>query len=100
MHLSIKDFENPVFNSRLSQRRDKKRRRKIIEGLTFTDNYRQVGFTYYPGNGELTVSCLDETQGQQRLYEGKIKTIGDFEVVMRQVDKDITRKNLRPIAVR
>lgn len=107
MELKFEDFKNPLFNVWLKRRKHDdwvedgeviERGEEFFDGITFTDNYRQVGFTYYPKTGMLYISCLT-SDGNIRLFEGAIESIDDFEAAIKKADKKITRRQLKVIAL-
>lgn len=93
--LELKDFENPLFHTRVKQRRinlaviDGKvrtttgRSQMAFEGTTYTDQYVLVGFTYLLEDEVLSVVNKDN----QQLFFGKIKTAEDFEEALKRADK-------------
>jgi hypothetical protein len=82
MSLRPEDFQNYLFDSQRAVERmvDGKR---AIEGVTFTDNFIKVGFTYYISSGELSMKNIHN----QQLFFGKIASTEDFERAVKKADK-------------
>jgi hypothetical protein len=82
MSLKPEDFQNYLFDSQKAVERmvDGKR---AIEGVTFTDNFIKVGFTYYISSGELSMKNIHN----QQLFFGKIASTEDFEKAIKKADK-------------
>ena len=91
MALTVEDFRTPMFDRQKVLKRTVKNRKprgeEAIEGTTFTDDYNQVGFTYYLSDGELSVVNTDNKQ----LFLGKILTRDDFEKALKKVDNKLRR---------
>lgn len=80
--LKYEDFVNPLFNtSRIKSRRLD--RRKAYEGTTFTNNFVEIGFTYFVASGILTI----RNPKNQLLFEGKVETKNEFEKAIKKADK-------------
>ena len=65
------------------------KREPVIEGTTFTDEYVEVGFTYYVSDGLLRVVNTANVE----LFKGVIATREDFENALKKADKK--QKRLR-----
>ncbi|HSD12655.1 MAG TPA: hypothetical protein VLC10_03790 [Patescibacteria group bacterium] len=112
MPLKPEDFRNPLFDKqKIVKRRvaarpgvaadddeeddfdgegePKRRTEEAIEGTTFTDEYVEVGFTYYLGDGMLSVV----NTSNQQLFLGTIATPEDFEKALKKADRK--QKKLR-----
>lgn len=108
--LGVEDFRNSLFDSQKIVRRTigggrrmadetvdefdleaVEPRREVIEGVTFTDSYNQVGFTYDLGDGTLTIKNL----GNQILFSGVIASTEDFEKALKKADKKQSRLTKR-----
>ncbi len=112
MPLKPEDFRNPLFDKQRIVKRKvtarpgvvadddededfdgegepKRRTEEAIEGTTFTDEYVEVGFTYYPADGMLSVV----NTSNQQLFLGVIATPEDFEKALKKADKK--QKRLR-----
>ncbi len=99
--LELKDFQNALFKTRVTQRWVKleavegeicattERKQKAFEGTTYTDQYIFVGFTYLCEDEILSVV----NQKNQQLFLGKIKTADDFEKALKKADEK--EKSLR-----
>lgn len=100
--LTIDDFVNPLFDRQRPVRReipsrtDWRRKEQVIEGVTVTDNFHMIGYTYFLSDGTLYLNCFDkEKQCNVRLLEKHIDTYADFEKYLKQADKKIYRRNIR-----
>ncbi|MBI4440704.1 hypothetical protein HY639_00910 [Candidatus Woesearchaeota archaeon] len=100
--LSIDDFVNPLFDKQRAVQRevpsryDSRRREKVIEGVTVTDNFNMIGYTYFLSEGILYLNCVDEERRCNiRLLEKRIDACSDFEKYLKQADKKISRENIR-----
>jgi|SRR5687768_2550125 len=117
MALKVEDFRNPLFDKQrivkrlvsarpgvrteddedededfdefAAGREPKRRTETAIEGTTFTDEFVEVGFTYYPSDGQLSVV----NTSNQQLFLGTIATSEDFEKALKKADKK--QKRLR-----
>jgi len=58
-----------------------------IEGVTFSDNFLKIGYTYFLTDGMLFLNTMDKDGGNIRLIEKKIETAEDFEKCIKQADK-------------
>ena len=85
--LKIKNFEIPGFTAQRFVRKNIEGA-VCIEGATLTNNFNEVGVSYYPGTGELTIM----SKNNERLYHGKIKTQEDFENKLKYADKKLLKK--------
>ncbi len=99
MKLKYEDFANPMFNGKLVKRQDRLTKEWFIDGLTYTDNFRQVGFTYYLKSGLLTIACFTKS-GNYPLFKRHIDSIDDFEAAIKKADKKITKKRLQVITLK
>lgn len=61
----------------------RQRKEEAIEGTTFTDDFNEVGFTYYPSDGLLRVV----NTGNVELFKGVIATREDFEKALKRADR-------------
>lgn len=100
--LTIEDFINPLFDRQrpvkrdVPSRYDGSEREQVIEGVTITDNYHMIGYTYFLSDGMLYLNCFDEeNQSNVRLLEKHIGIYADFEKCLKQADKKISRKKIR-----
>lgn len=108
MALKVEDFRNPMFDKQrivkrqvparpgvrteeddnedfeefAAGREPKRRTEAAIEGTTFTDEYVEVGFTYYVADGLLTVV----NTSNQELFRGTIVSPEDFEKAIKKAD--------------
>jgi len=82
MPLKLEDFQNYLFDSQRAIER-KVDGKRAIEGVTFTDNFIKVGFTYYIDSGELSIKNIHN----QQLFLGKISSAEDFEKAIKKADK-------------
>ena len=105
MTLTIDDFVNSMFDSRtprktmVTSRDDYRRKEPAIEGVTTTDNYNTIGYTYFLKDGMLHLNCLDaETRKNLRLLEKEINTYADFDKALKLADKIIYRKKISTIS--
>lgn len=115
MKLDVKDFRNPLFDRQkvvkrkvparpgmvsdedddddfeafAAGREPKGRTEDAIEGTTFTDEYVEVGFTYYPRDGLLRIV----NTANQELFKGAIDSRDGFEKALKKADKK--QKKLR-----
>lgn len=63
-----------------------------IEGVTTTDNFHQVGFTYFLTDGMLYLNYLDKTNKKNiRLLEKLIENTEEFEKCIKRADKKIRK---------
>lgn len=106
MPLKPEDFRNPMFDrQKIVKRRvtarpgvvadddedddfdgegaPKRRTEEAIEGTTFTDEFVEVGFTYYLADGQLSVV----NRSNRQLFLGKIATPEDFEKALKKADR-------------
>lgn len=79
--LTTKDFVTPFFDINPPVRRQWEGK-VIIEGVTRTNNFKVVGYTYWPGNGRLVIK---DTLNQVR-FQGTIKNLADFGKAMKKAD--------------
>lgn len=117
MPLTIDDFCIPLFNTQSPKRRRMparsevygmiddqnedflddldpfpRKKEPVIEGVTFTDEYHQVGYTYHELDGILFLNYWDDKNKKNvRLFEEKIETMDEFEVYLKKADKKIKR---------
>lgn len=115
MPLKVEDFRNPLFDKQRIVKRKvaarpgvggdddddevddfgsgegepRRRTEDAIEGTTFTDEFVEVGFTYYLADGTLSVV----NTSNQQLFLGVIATPADFEKALKKADKK--QKTLR-----
>ena len=108
MTLRLEDFRNPMFDKQrivkrqvparpgvrveedddeefeefAAGREPKRRTEAAIEGTTFTDEYIEVGFTYYVADGLLTVV----NTSNQELFKGTIASAAAFEKALKKAD--------------
>ena len=82
MSLKLEDFQTPLFDTQkvVERKVDGKR---AFEGVTFTDNFIKVGFTYYLNNGILSIVNTEN----QKLFFGKISSMEDFEKAIKKAGK-------------
>jgi hypothetical protein len=55
----------------------------IIEGVTTTDQYQIVGYTYWPATGRLVI----KNRMNEIRYQGTINSIGDFARALKKADQ-------------
>ncbi|MCF7872301.1 hypothetical protein K9L97_04680 [Candidatus Woesearchaeota archaeon] len=100
MNISLEQFKNPLYDAMKVVQRQIHRESSSgqvstsietgIEGITLTENYREIGFTYLPKDGTLYLNFLDKNLNRNvRIYNGKIKTIEEFEKRLKNVDRKI-----------
>ena len=117
MKLTVEDFRTPMFDKQRIVRRQvqarpdappdededeleeleaferggepRRRTEAAIEGTTFTDEYVEVGFTYYERDGFLRVV----NTSNRELFKGVIATREEFEKALTKADKK--QKRLR-----
>lgn len=69
-----------------------RKKETVIEGVTFTDSFHQIGYTYHEVDGMLFLNYWNEEQRENvRLIERPIKTIDEFEKYVKQADKKIKK---------
>ncbi len=109
MELKFEDFKNPMFNVSLVKRKleDWVEDGQVLEegqtyfdGVTFTDNFRQVGFTYWPEDRKLTIACLTADKKSVELFAGQIESMEEFEIAIKKADQKITRRKLKVITLK
>lgn len=54
-----------------------------IEGATYTDNFRLLGWTYWPKTGQIKFKTTENVL----VYSGVIEKISDFEKAVKKADK-------------
>lgn len=71
---------------------DFQRKEPVIEGVTTTDQFNVVGFTYHATDGMLFVNYLDQQKGEDvRLIEKVIRSYDDFDKCLKLADRKIQR---------
>jgi hypothetical protein len=68
--------------------RPRKKLEEAYEGTTFTDDYNEVGFTYYLSDGLLTV----KNKSNVELFKGVIASAEDFEKALKKADIRLRRR--------
>lgn len=84
--LSLDVFKNPVFDSQRPVKRrvnNRERQEWAYEGVTTTDNFVKVGWSYYLSDGVLSI----KNEQNQQLFLEEITKPGDFETAMKKADK-------------
>ncbi len=83
MRLTVEDLRTPFFDINPPVKRTWEGR-QIIEGVTRTDNFKVVGYTYWPGDGSLVIkNTLNRV-----LFNGKVKDMAGFGKAMKKADKN------------
>lgn len=109
MELKFEDFENPIFNISLVKRKEDdwvedgqilEEGQTYFDGVTFTDNFKQVGFTYWPEQRKLTIACLTADKKNVELFVGQIESMEEFEAAIKKADQKITRRKLKVITLK
>ena len=62
---------------------------RVIEGVTYTDNFEMVGYTYNPTSGFLVIKSRDPMNVVQ--YRGRIKDEDGFEKAIKRASKNINK---------
>ncbi|MFH1589834.1 MAG: hypothetical protein ABIB43_04675 [archaeon] len=71
----------------------KEKKELAIEGVTVTDNFNQVGYTYCLLDGMLFVNYWNKKEEKNvRLIEKPIKTYEDFDKCLKAADRKIMKK--------
>lgn len=108
MKLKFEDFKNPLFNVSLVKRKEDdwveggqvlEKGQEYFDGVTFTDNFKQVGFTYWPEQRKLTIACLTVDKKNVELFVGQIESMEEFEAAIKKADKKIIRRKLQVITL-
>ena len=91
MTLTIEDFRTPMFDRQKVVKRTvyvrKPKGELAIEGRTFTDDFNDVGFTYYLSDGQLSVVDKENVQ----LFLGTISSAEEFEKALKKADKKVRK---------
>ena len=108
MELKFEDFENPIFNVSLVKRKEDdwvedgqvlEESQTYFDGVTFTDNFKKGGFTYWPEEGTLKISCLTADKKNVGLFVGQIESMEEVEAAIKKADKKIIRRKLQVITL-
>lgn len=80
--LTIANLTTPLFDIYPPVKR-KWNGKTIIEGVTKTDNFKVVGYTYWPGTGFLVI----KDTLNRILFQGKVNNMVDLGKAMKKADK-------------
>lgn len=84
MSLKPSDFSNVLFDwQRPVYRKIGLDPYATIEGATYTDNFNLLGWTYWPDSGKIQFKTIENIV----VFNGVIKTVGDFEKAIKRADK-------------
>ncbi len=93
--LTIDDFAKPLFDKQNPVRRSiniRKKKEKVIEGVTSTNKYNEVGYTYCLFDGMLYMNYWDKIEKKNvRLFKEIITSVEDFEKCLKKADKEISK---------
>ncbi|HXK37371.1 MAG TPA: hypothetical protein VJ553_07365 [Candidatus Paceibacterota bacterium] len=90
--LTLEDCANPMFDRQRPVRRLERcrgRSEPVFEWVTVTDQYVQVGITYFLRDGTLSVVAFEPRNAQ--LYNGIVRTPDEFAKAMKAVDRKYKR---------
>ena len=80
--LTIEDIHNPLFDKQTIVQR-KVDGKSAFEWTTFTDNFVEIGLTYFLQNGLLSI----KNRQNQQLFWGKVTNYGEFDKAVKKADK-------------
>jgi len=60
---------------------------RVIEGVTYTDNFEMVGYTYAPATGLLVIKSQNPLNVEQ--YRGRIKDEAGFERAIKRASRNM-----------
>ncbi len=86
--LTLNDVSNPMFDRRRFVKRKLPDEGWAFEGVTVTDNFFEVGVTYFLETGRLTV--VDTSN--KLLFDDKVETPEEFAKAMKKVDTKLRRR--------
>lgn len=68
-------------------------KRRTIEGVTYTDNFEIVGYTYTPATGFLIIKSQNPLNVEQ--YRGRVMDVAGFERAVKRASKNMMAQRTR-----
>lgn len=85
------DFMSDSYNESMMSVGSEGKKESVIEGLTVTDNFNTVGYTYFKIDGMLHASYVDKNNGGVKFFKEVINSSEDFEKMLKKADRVIKK---------